>query len=74
MFMIVSQKGRNLIAIGDRLLRVWGMVDVYDAAQAYGSGRIKFNRKNRVVQLGEGRRLKCQVSEIQSVLGIYLFV
>ncbi len=69
MFMIVSEEGRNLIAIGDRLLKVWGMADVFDAAQAYESGRIKFNRKQKTVQLGEGRKLKCQVSEIFSVVG-----
>lgn len=69
MFMIVSQKGRNLIAIGEKLLRVWGMADVYDAAQAYESGRIKFSRRQGLVQLGEGRKLKCQVSDVASVIG-----
>jgi hypothetical protein len=69
MFMIVSQKGRNLIAMGEKLLRVWGMADVYDAAQAYECGRIKFSRKQGIVQLGEGRKLRCQISDMESVLG-----
>ncbi len=69
MFMIVSKKSRNLIAIGNKLLKVWGMADVFDAAQAYESGRIKFNFKNRTVQLGEGRKLKCQISDVSSVVG-----
>jgi len=36
--------------LASKLLRVWGMLDVYDAAQAYEGGRIKFDATTRTVQ------------------------